>query len=454
MSTYNKLTFGAAKDIITPRIPATMIGFASMFGVPFTDIHDDLYVRTLALRDADGETVILMGFDLLFHDDSLPNALRKYINEKYGISESNLHVSYTHTHFGPAVKGYDFTWYTDEYEEFLIDRAKASIDRALVSMRSGTLKYASIKGEWNISRRLPLNGIIDFKPSPDGECDKNLYLLKLEDEQGKMRALAMNFACHPSNLGAYSVLSSEYPGRLCQRVESEFYGTTALFFQGFGSDAKLRIGATAALHFSGISYDDCDEVALSMVQRIKNHLISGDWQTLPVKLGSEVFKIELPLEPNPPQYYLDAKLNYAESADTHFAAIPGDLNNTGKNIRQFHWARADYVLDNYDALPDALPLNCGVVRINPDFYIFSMGGEPGINIASVLREAFPEKQLLCFGYNDAIAYVPSDKMISEGGYEAGGRSIDEYRLKGEYKPGVDELYKKGYYDAITRIENR
>ena len=45
-------------------------------------------------------------------------------------------------------------------------------------------------------------------------------------------------------------------------------------------------------------------------------------------------------------------------------------------------------------------------------------------------------------------------MIAEGGYEAGGRAIDEYRLKGELKPGVDELYKKGYADAISRIENR
>ena len=109
----NKLYFGAAKEIITPKTPETMIGFATMFGTPFTDIHDDLFVRTLALRDVDGETVILMSYDLLFHDDTLPDALRDYIAEKYGISKNNLHVSYTHTHFGPAVKGYDFVWYTD-----------------------------------------------------------------------------------------------------------------------------------------------------------------------------------------------------------------------------------------------------------------------------------------------------------------------------------------------------
>ena len=453
METNTKVLFGASKEIITPTTYIPMIGFGTMFGTDFTDIHDDLFVRTLALRD-ENETVILMNFDLLFHDDSLPNALREYIKEKYDISGNNLHVNYTHTHFGPAVKGYEFVWYTDEYEAFLLDRAKKSIDRAIITLRSGTLKYTSIRGEWNISRRLPQNGTIEFKPSPDGDCDKNLYLLKLEDENGKMRALAMNFACHPSNMSAYSVLSSEYPGRLCARVEGEFYGCTAIFFQGFGSDAKLRIGATATQRFTGISYEDCDEVALSMTQRIKSALISAEWQTLPIKLGSDVFKIDIPLVENPKEYYQAAKERFADAPDAHFTPKRGNISDMGENTRQFHWARADYVLDNYANLPNPLPLNCGAVRINPNFYILSMGGEPGCNIAEVLREAFPEKQLLCFGYNDAIAYVPSDKMIKEGGYEAGGRAIDEYRLKGEFAPGVDELYKKGYCDAMNRIDNR
>lgn len=51
----------------------------------------------------------------------------------------------------------------------------------------------------------------------------------------------------------------------------------------------------------------------------------------------------------------------------------------------------------------------------------------------------PDATVLCFGYNDAIAYVPSDKIIEEGGYEAEG-SVTEYRLKGRIAPGVDKIY--------------
>ena len=295
------------------------------------------------------------------------------------------------------------------------------------------MKYAKVEGEWNMSRRLMENGVMNFKPNPDGECDKNLYLLKIEDENGVMRALAMNFACHPSNLlNSYNTISSEYPGRLCQKVEGEFYGCTALFFQGFGSDAKLRKGAKSS-RFQQITSDECNEVACAMTERIKAKLISGDWQTLPIKLGGKAFKVELPLEPY-------SKEKYIEIRDMHISR-----NNT------MMVKNCDLVIENYETWPDVLSLSCGVVQLNPDFYIFSMGGEPGCNIATVLRENMPDKQIICFGYNNAIAYVPSDKMIEEGGYEADG-SVPEYRLKGAIKPGVDKLYCDGFRAAIDSIK--
>lgn len=84
------------------------MGFGRVFGKPFCNIHDDLYVRTLLLEDSDKNQIILISLDLCFHDDSLTEALRDFAYEKYCVSHDNLLVIYTHTHFGPAVKGYDF----------------------------------------------------------------------------------------------------------------------------------------------------------------------------------------------------------------------------------------------------------------------------------------------------------------------------------------------------------
>jgi len=131
-------------------------------------------------------------------------------------------------------------------------------------------------------------------------------------------------------------------------------------------------------------------------------------------------KLNLPLETNPKEFYEERREFYSDKSEMM------KLN-------------AEYVLKNYDDMKSELPLNCGVIRINPNFYIYSLGGEPGVNIQTVLRESMPDAQILCFGYNDAIAYVPSDKMIEEGGYEAEG-SVTEYRLKGRIAPGVDKIY--------------
>ena len=128
---YSTVTFGVAKELITPREPISLMGFGVVFGVNFTDIHDDLYAKTLILTDADDETVILISLDLCFHDDSLTDALRAYVSERYGVKQSHLHVTYTHTHFGPILKGYHKHYYTEAYEAFLLDRTCACIDRAL-----------------------------------------------------------------------------------------------------------------------------------------------------------------------------------------------------------------------------------------------------------------------------------------------------------------------------------
>lgn len=429
------ITFGTAKEIITPNIKTSLMGMGDVFGIPFTKINDDIYVRTLVLKDKDENTVVLCTFDLLFHDNSLTDRLREYVGQKYGVPYKNLHVNYSHTHYAPAVKGYDITYHKEEYENFVFERTCASVDRAFLNTCKGTVKFAKVEGDWNISRRKMVDGKCLFAPNPDGERDPYIYMLKFEDEEGKLRGILMNFACHPSNIlhNLGTIISSEYPGRLCQKIEAEFYGCGALFVQGFGADSKLKKGVKNG-EFLQITFKECDEVASSMASSVKETIMNESvWEKLNVNLGCTVFKLELPLEPYPLRYYQnEQKINTENGCE---------LLKTD----------ADYVIENYDKLPEVLTLDCAVIKINEKFYIYIMPGEPGINIQTVLREDNPDIKLLCFGYNDSIAYVPSDKMIKEGGYEA-EESILEYRLKGKIKPGVDKIYKDSLKDAIKNLD--
>lgn len=115
------------------------------------------------------------------------------------------------------------------------------------------------------------------------------------------------------------------------------------------------------------------------------------------------------------------------------------------------WSDAEYIVKNYDKLHDHLMLNCGIVRIGKGFYIFTVGGEPSYDVKKVLQKLLPEENILYFGYNDAIAYVPSDKMLEEGGYEAGDGSVTEYRMKGKFKKGIDNCFLEGFRNALNQL---
>lgn len=445
----NCFKFGASKDIITPCAPGTMMGFGSVYGNLFQGIHDDLYVRVLQLQD-NTNSVFLISMDLLFHDDSLANKLRDYVGEKYNVPRDNLLVTYTHTHYGPAVKGYDFVFYTDEYENYLFQRTTQCIDRTFLNLCEGTMEYTAVEGEWNISRRVIKDGVADpsILPSPDGDVDKFMYVLKLCDKEGRIRSLVTNFACHPSNLNSYRVLSGEYPARLCHLLEAQNYGCTALFFQGAGADAKLKMGAKSS-RFKAITYDECNEVASSMALRIQNALLNGKWTGIDVKLGSKMFQIKMPLDVYPKSVFEEELQGYNRGQDIRFdkSMVKSD-EYSGSFL---FWACVQYIVDHYDEMPDYIMLNCGVIRLAEDFFIFTVGGEPSVDVKRVLSKLITKGTMMFFGYNDAIAYVPTDKMLKEGGYEAGDRSVPEYKMKGSFQLGMDQRFLKGFQEALDSL---
>ncbi|HOJ10404.1 MAG TPA: neutral/alkaline non-lysosomal ceramidase N-terminal domain-containing protein [Clostridiales bacterium] len=443
------IMFGVAKDIVTPCVETTMLGFGTVFGKSFTGIHDDLYVKCLLLKDGK-QILVLLSLDLCFHDDSLPISIGEYLSEKYQIPYNNLLISYTHTHFGPCLKGYDFIFHSPEYESFLLQRIKDCINRAFLNIYEGTIEYTSILGEWNISRRLKVDDVMQraILPNPDGECDKNMYLLKLTDKSGNVKVIAINFACHPSNLDSYRILSSEYPGRLCHLIEANNYGCTAVFFQGFGGDSKLKIGAKSS-KFHPISYEDCNEVASSMALKIQSSLINKKWEVIQPSLSSRMFQIKIPLEVYPLSFFEKELQNFSDNSKVPFDKnMVKDYESNGSLLM---WSNAEYVVNNYDRLHDYLILNCGIIRIGKGHYIFTIGGEPSYDVKKVLQELLPEANVLYFGYNDAIAYVPSDKMLEEGGYEAGDGSVTEYRMKGKFKKGIDNYFLEGFRNALNQL---
>ena len=74
------MRFGTAKDIITPYAEMKLACPGGNFDDPFVSIHDDIYVRCLVVDDG-LDKIVLMSYDLLFHDRSLNTTVEQYAAE-------------------------------------------------------------------------------------------------------------------------------------------------------------------------------------------------------------------------------------------------------------------------------------------------------------------------------------------------------------------------------------
>lgn len=423
------MRFGIAKEIITPDYPYYMIGFAEYYKKYFERIHDDVFVRCFIMDDGKTRTIML-AYDLLFHDFEFTEKIRAYIKNEYKIDGANVFCSFTHTHYSVAVQGYASELATPEYEQFLWQQTIRCIHKAFINQYSGSLSYAILRTDDNINRRKLVNGKYEMLPNLEGEKDNELFLLLARDENGMIRALVVNYSCHPNICKAEMEISGEYPGRLCQLLETRYFGAQAIFFQGCGADTRARLTAEYD-HFRKGTFDDIDDMAKSLEAKIQRAIERSDvMKSLDVCLQGCTFAIDCPLDIHDRQYY---------------------ENDYNTNPYEALRARAKYILDHYDELPDSCLLHGGVIKITDDLMVVYMGGEICYSTKKLLMEQFPDKKIFFVGYTDSTAYVPSDKIISEGGYEHEG-SIVEYTLKGSFCAGIDALMVNAVKDCLSKID--
>ena len=227
--------FGVAKEIITPPFKM-QIACTGEYLKDYETIHDDVYVRCLVLKD-DSSTSILISYDLLFHDRSLNEQLCGYANSVYGVKKDAVLVACTHAHTAPAVKGYNPGHHDDRYEEYIVEKGKLCIDKAMASLFEGYIEYGSMDINLNISRRGKVNGVYTNAPNFNYVHDQELFLLCIKNLVGEIKAITLSYACHPVFYPAFSSVSGEFPAKLCSLLD-EKYNIISLYFQSAGGDVR------------------------------------------------------------------------------------------------------------------------------------------------------------------------------------------------------------------------
>jgi neutral ceramidase len=100
----------------------------------------------------------------------------------------------------------------------------------------------------------------------------------------------------------------------------------------------------------------------------------------------------------------------------------------------------------------AYPLQ--VVRLGGDLLLVGLAGEAVVDYSLRLKKELAGSPVWVAGYcNDVFGYVPSLRVLKEGGYEGGG-AMRYTRLAGPFAPTVEERIVGMVHELVKRVRLR
>lgn len=395
---------GLAKIRITPQRSMWMEGYAARNKPAEGSVHD-LYAKALALEGPHGNRFILVTMDLI----SVPHPLRTHVEaavkKKYNLAPSSLMLNCSHTHCGPEIPTTDWALaglslerqqVATAYVETLKENLLIVIDKAMADCAPVSIAFCRARCGFAMNRRTP--SPLGFKnhPNPRGPVDHDVPVLKIEHPDGRLKGAVFGYACHNTTLGFYQ-FCGDYAGFAQQYLEEDLSGTIAMFVLGCGADQNPYPRGTLEL--------------------AKIH-----GRTLATAVKAALDTDSTPLAGPLKHAYSKASLQYSSPPSKN------ELIQRSQSTNEYvarHGKRLLKQLDSEGQLRTTYAAPVQVVTFGSSLTLIALPGETCVDYALRLKAELsgtPEKQgtLWVAGYsNDVFAYVPSRRVLLEGGYEAG-----------------------------------
>ncbi|KRE36481.1 hypothetical protein [Paenibacillus sp. Soil724D2] len=223
---------------ITPPLGFAIPGYFTPR--PALGIKDNLHAKAVVLGNGQSFTAIIV-LDAIGIEKEEVAAIRKQVTEGTGIPASHILVAATHTHTGGPVyrdRGPD----GDEYTTFLIKKAADAAVLAYAIKRKAQIGFAKGGAEGiSFNRRYFMrDGSLRTNPGynnpdivePAGPIDSDVFVIRLDGEDGSPLGVITNFACHPDTIGGKQY-SADYPGEISRVLKAVYGGSfVSLFLNG------------------------------------------------------------------------------------------------------------------------------------------------------------------------------------------------------------------------------
>jgi neutral ceramidase len=248
----------------------------------------------------------------------------------------------------------------------------------------------------------------------------------VRNADGSLVAVVFGYACHNTTLGAYQI-NADYAGYAQEALEKIYPRATALFVLGCAGDANPlpRYQGTdpTLTHYSlelvGM-YGKILAASVDLELHAKMRLVTG-----PLKTAFE--RVDIPFQMSPPKAELELRLKSKDS-DTRTQA-----------------ERMLRVIERQGKLPDRYPDPVQVWQFGRSLKFIALGGEVVVDYSLRLKARYGWEDTWVAAYsNDVFAYVPSARVLKEGGYETRGGD------GGPFSADTEEIIVQKVHELIRR----
>lgn len=407
---------GIGRVVITPRERLWLGGYAHR-DHPSDGVIHDIYAKAAAFSAAGENPVVLVATDLLGFPHDVANRIASKVETLHGIPRDRLMLTSTHTHSGPVIRGGLTSIYnlapeqTDRigrYTENLVDLVVDSVEKALNDLEPVELYWGSSRAEFAVNRReYTLDGIIIGR-NPIGPTDKAVPVLSARRPDGTVKAVVFGYACHNTVLDLHQ-FSGDYAGFAQLEVERKLPGATALFVAGCAGDQNPH--PRRALELAQKHGEDLAHAALSV--------LSGEMSKVTGPIRTAFEEIPLDLETPDHRACLDAKS----------PGLDDPLREKARGLLAGLKARPEQ--------PETYSYPVQVWRFGDSLRLTALGGEAVVDYSLRIKLEAAEANHWVLAYaNDVMGYIPSLRVLREGGYE-GDLSMIFYGFAGVWGPTIE-----------------
>lgn len=391
---------GLAQVKITPEQPLFMAGYQSR-NRPFDKVTADLYAKALALEDGEGRLAVLVTTDLIGLPAEIAEPICARLANRTGLKREQIMLTASHIHSGPILSldeergagSPEDRRRTVAYTRKLQGQLVELVVESLKKREPARLSWGSGVANFVLNRRqFTPQGVI-LGMNPRGPADRSVPVLRVDTPDGTLRAVLFGAATHNTTLRPNSYeLCGDYAGFAQANLAEQYPGVQTMFILGFAGDSDPYPHGTMELaqkHGLELSRE-VERVLGTKLEPVRGPLkLAFDRAALPLQVPSR------------------ADLEKRAAEDNRFAA-------DAKNLLA--------ALDRGEKLPDHVPGAVAVWQFGDDLTLVALGGEIVVDYVALLEKELGPNRLWLSAYaNDYYGYLPSARVLAEGGYEARGR---------------------------------